>query len=73
MTEAQVNTLEMFEDRAMPPEAKSAASLPENAARAPENKAASVGPWLFAVTLIAVIGLFWWLTIYSHGVAPHAS
>lgn len=73
MTEAQVNSLEIFEDRARAPEAKSIPPLPENAARARQSKAASAGPWLFAVTLIAVIGLFWWLTIYSHGVAPHAS
>lgn len=74
MTEAQLNSLEMLEERARPqPEEKSIPPLPENVARAPESKAASAGPWLFAVMLIAVIGLFWWLTIYSHGVAPHAS
>ncbi len=75
MTEAQLSSLEILEDPAplTQPEAEPIPPLPENAARAPEARAGSVGPWLFAVTLIAVMGLFWWLTLYTHGVAPHAS
>lgn len=30
------------------------------------------GPWLFGITMALVLAFFWWLLIYSHGVAPHA-
>lgn len=40
---------------------------------APETKTGRAGPWLFGVAVIAVGAFFWWLTIYPHGVAPHAS
>ena len=29
------------------------------------------GPWLFAATLVATLGFFWWLVIYSHGGPSH--
>lgn len=32
---------------------------------------ATWGPKLFTAALVAVVVFFWWLVIYSHGVAPH--
>ncbi len=29
---------------------------------------ARFGPWIFAVTLAAVLVFFWWFLIYRHGV-----
>ncbi len=45
------------------------------AAREPDNKPANGeatwGPKLFYGALLAALVFFWWLLIYSHGVAPH--
>ncbi|MDH3644850.1 MAG: hypothetical protein OES38_22285 [Gammaproteobacteria bacterium] len=35
------------------------------------RRPAGWGGKLFVVTLIAVLAFFWWLLIYSGGVAPH--
>lgn len=35
------------------------------------DKPATWGPWLFGVTLAAILVFFWWLVIYSHGVTGH--
>ena len=37
----------------------------------PTSNHATWGPKLFYGALVASLVFFWWLLIYSHGVAPH--
>ncbi len=36
------------------------------------HRRARYGPWIFAVTLAAVLVFFWWFLIYRHGVPAGA-
>ncbi|MES9899675.1 MAG: hypothetical protein ABW148_11710 [Sedimenticola sp.] len=43
----------------------------ENEAGQPEEETTSWGPKLFFGTLVAILGFFYWLVIYSGGVVVH--
>ena len=47
------------------------AVAPPTEDRESETRETTWGPKLFYGALVATLVFFWWLLIYSHGVAPH--